>query len=111
VAGAAALIRARFPQLKAADVVKRLTATAIDKGSPGRDPEYGYGVINLVAALTADVPLATESPSTATGGPKAGPSTPDKPSWPLLLLILGGGAAVVIGLVMWARRRRRSGAP
>ncbi|HCU52334.1 MAG TPA: type VII secretion-associated serine protease, partial [Micromonosporaceae bacterium] len=48
VAGAAALIRARFPQLKASEVVRRLTATAVDKGAPGRDNEYGYGVLNLV---------------------------------------------------------------
>ncbi|MFF3866872.1 S8 family serine peptidase [Micromonospora sp. NPDC001898] len=56
VAGAAALIRSKYPGLPAAEVAHRLTATAVDKGPPGRDDEYGYGVIDLVAALTADVP-------------------------------------------------------
>ncbi|MFG3709900.1 type VII secretion-associated serine protease mycosin [Micromonospora sp. NPDC047730] len=56
VAGAAALIRSKYPYLPASEVVHRLTATAVDKGPPGRDDEYGYGVIDLVAALTADVP-------------------------------------------------------
>ncbi len=58
VAGAAALVRSRFPSLTAGEVVNRLTATAIDKGPPGRDDEYGYGLINLVGALTAKVPPA-----------------------------------------------------
>ncbi|EEP73296.1 peptidase S8 and S53 subtilisin kexin sedolisin [Micromonospora sp. ATCC 39149] len=56
VAGAAALVRSKFPDLPASEVVHRLTATAIDKGPPGHDDQYGYGVIDLVAALTADVP-------------------------------------------------------
>ncbi len=59
VAGAAALVRAKYPHLSAAEVVNRLIATADDRGAPGRDDEYGYGVINLVNALTADVPLLT----------------------------------------------------
>lgn len=62
VAGAAALVRSRFPQLSAKEVVHRLTATAIDKGPPGRDDEYGYGELNLVAALTADVPQLEPGP-------------------------------------------------
>jgi type VII secretion-associated serine protease mycosin len=68
VAGAAALVRSRFPSLTAGEVVNRLTATAIDKGPPGRDDEYGYGLINLIGALTAKVPPAgstTPSPSAA----------------------------------------------
>ncbi|RGC66280.1 Subtilisin DY [Micromonospora sp. MW-13] len=56
VAGAAALVRSKYPDLPAAEVAHRLTATAVDKGPPGRDDEYGYGVLDLVAALTADVP-------------------------------------------------------
>jgi type VII secretion-associated serine protease mycosin len=64
IAGAAALVRAKFPNLSAAEVIHRLTATADDKGAPGRDEEYGYGIVNLVRALTADVPLLTPSAGT-----------------------------------------------
>lgn len=72
VAGAAALIRSKYPYLPVEEVAHRLTATAIDKGTPGRDDEYGYGVIDLVAALTADVPpLGFES---AAAGAPAGTS-------------------------------------
>ncbi|MGN9912011.1 type VII secretion-associated serine protease mycosin [Phytohabitans sp. LJ34] len=67
VSGAVALVRSKYPDLSAREVVHRLTATATDKGAPGRDEQYGYGVLNLVAALTADVPpltSATNDPST-----------------------------------------------
>jgi hypothetical protein len=43
VAGVAALVRAKFPQLHAADVVNRLIGTADDAGPPGRDPRSGSG--------------------------------------------------------------------
>jgi type VII secretion-associated serine protease mycosin len=56
VAGAAALVRSRFPDLSAAEVIHRLVTTAADAGPPGQDDEYGYGVVDLVAALTADLP-------------------------------------------------------
>ncbi|WDZ88019.1 S8 family serine peptidase [Micromonospora cathayae] len=118
VAGAVALIRARYPDLSVAEVTHRLTATAVDKGAPGRDDEYGYGVIDLVAALTADVPpLAAESPSasapvdvaptTAVAGPETGGGG-GAGRWLLAtagLAALGGGAAWLLA----ARKRRRAG--
>lgn len=55
VAGVVALVRAKYPSLSGAEVVHRITATATDKGKPGRDEEYGFGIVNPVAALTADV--------------------------------------------------------
>ena len=70
VAGAAALIRARFPQAKAPDVVQRLISTADEAGAPGRDPEYGFGRLNLMRALTAEVAPVTANPL---GEPRAEP--------------------------------------
>ncbi|WP_204290129.1 type VII secretion-associated serine protease mycosin [Micromonospora gifhornensis] len=120
VAGAAALVRARYPYLPADEVAHRLTATAIDKGPPGRDDQYGYGVIDLVAALTADVPPRGFESVPATSPDATGPTTAaaDGPS------AGGGGAATVRGLVTlgllvaggmaWAlvvRHRRRSDDP
>ncbi|NBE81362.1 type VII secretion-associated serine protease mycosin [Micromonospora sp. NEAU-HG-1] len=75
VAGAAALIRSKYPDLPATEVVHRLTATAVDKGPPGRDDEYGYGVIDLVAALTADVPPLGFESATADAPDRSGPGT------------------------------------
>jgi type VII secretion-associated serine protease mycosin len=63
IAGAAALVRARFPNLSGPEIVHRLTATAADAGGSGRDDVYGYGVVNIVDALTKDVPPLTASAS------------------------------------------------
>ncbi|HEX6684598.1 MAG TPA: S8 family serine peptidase [Candidatus Limnocylindrales bacterium] len=110
-AGAVALIRARFPELKAPEVVRRLTATAIDKGSPGRDPDYGFGVLNLMGALTADIPAATSAPAKpSTGTATAPPSEPSRfPWWILLLAVVAVAGFAVAGALLWARRRSLSG--
>ncbi|MEJ3742049.1 S8 family serine peptidase [Actinomycetes bacterium KLBMP 9797] len=105
VAGAVALVRSRFPDLSASEVVHRLTATAVDKGPPGRDPEYGYGVLDLVAALTADVPAvsASAAPSaTSSASPEGGGDG----RIPVVLALVVGGA--VIGFFLIRSRRRRS---
>jgi type VII secretion-associated serine protease mycosin len=116
IAGAAALVRAKYPQLSAREVIHRLTATADDKGPPGRDPEYGYGVVNLVAALTADVPPlpASPGPTTSTTRPPAEgmptPSSPGQPSNRIALIAIGLGlllaAAAGASAVVWRLNRR-----
>ena len=62
VTAAAALIRARWPELSAGDVVNRLVTTARDLGPAGRDPAYGFGALDPVAALTADVARVSGNP-------------------------------------------------
>ncbi|MEU5937592.1 type VII secretion-associated serine protease mycosin [Micromonospora sp. NPDC047548] len=62
VAATAALVRARFPEMSAGDVVNRLLVTAKDIGPTGRDDRFGYGLVDPVAALTADVPLVHRNP-------------------------------------------------
>ncbi len=116
VAGAAALIRSKYPYLPAQEVAHRLTATAIDKGPPGRDDEYGYGVIDLVAALTADVPplgfesVAASAPTTTTAAEPASAGGDDGATArglaTLGVLVAAGG-----GYLLWRRRRRADGPP
>lgn len=116
VAGAAALIRSKYPYLPAQEVAHRLTATAVDKGPPGRDDEYGYGVIDLVAALTADVPpLGFESASAPAGG---GPTTAagaqpgdDGGATVRGLATLGVIVAAGVGWALVVRWRRRGDDP
>jgi type VII secretion-associated serine protease mycosin len=63
VSATAALIRARWPGLDAANVINRLISTADDLGVPGRDDEYGFGEVDPVAAVTdIDVPMVTRNP-------------------------------------------------
>ncbi len=103
VAGVVALVRAKFPQLSAAEVIRRLTATATDRGKPGRDDEYGFGIVNPVAALTASVgPPVAASPSSGRAGPG---NAPDRT--PVVWALVGGTAVVTCaGLLAWRRRSR-----
>ena len=113
VAGAAALIRAKYPDLSAAEVVQRLTATATDRGDKGRDDYYGAGQLDLLAALTAPQPGASATPPLVAEAPVAVPdaSSVDEDSGipPLvfvaagLMLLLG---AVGVGIAVFARSRR-----
>jgi hypothetical protein len=55
VAGAAALLQARWPALKQDPVTlaEILLTTATDVGAPGVDDVYGWGLLNLTAAFAA----------------------------------------------------------
>ncbi len=120
VAGAAALVRARFPTLSAAEVIHRLTATATDVGKPGRDDEYGYGIVNLTAALTANVPPLSGTAAAPTTPPSSGAhggasSTPPvagagatrwTPGW--VVGVAGTIAGSIALTIVVGRRRRRA---
>ncbi|MFQ3664058.1 MAG: S8 family serine peptidase [Chloroflexaceae bacterium] len=78
VAGAAALVLTQRPDLGWADVGCILKASADDKGPPGKDPEYGWGRLNVFRAvqlapvytgcpLDAPQPAPTPPPVTAPG--------------------------------------------
>lgn len=55
VAGAAALLEARWPALKTAPekTARILLTTATDKGAPGVDAVYGWGLLNVANAFKA----------------------------------------------------------
>ena len=52
VAGAAALVRHKFPGLSAENTVNVLLDTAFDAGAPGTDTVYGRGILDVGAALS-----------------------------------------------------------
>jgi type VII secretion-associated serine protease mycosin len=62
VAGTVALVRAAHPELSAADVIHRIIATARDRGAPGDDPIYGYGLLDANAAVNGKVATVTANP-------------------------------------------------
>lgn len=51
VAALAAMIRSANPSLTNAEVMDIIKQTAVDLGTPGYDPYYGYGQIDVVTAL------------------------------------------------------------
>lgn len=97
VAGVAALVRERFPDLTARQVMDRIKATAQHPGNPnGRDHKVGYGMINPVAALTAELPF--ERPGAKPATPEQlitnlGPLNPPS-STPMIVALSGTGAGV-----------------
>ncbi|MBK4121097.1 S8 family serine peptidase [Kocuria rhizophila] len=62
VAGTAALIKQEHPDLTAAQVAQRIVKTAHDAGDKGKDPIYGYGVLDVRAAVLDDVETTQENP-------------------------------------------------
>lgn len=131
VSASAALVRSRFPDMTAGDVVNRLIRTAKDRGPPGRDPLYGFGEVEPSDAMSADVAHVRSNPllpsgqvsSDGTGRAGAVKSAPPKDGTAdaaapageerstLPWVIVGLAAAVMIGvgslaLLISARRRQ-----
>ncbi|HEX6346901.1 S8 family serine peptidase [Umezawaea sp.] len=112
VSGVAALVRAKYPDMSAADVVNRLVASATDIAGPGRDEATGFGLVNPVAALTATVPRVDRNPLLPGGVVVPGVPAAADPVDTGTLLALGAGVlllAVVGGLVLLRRARARRG--
>ncbi|MFF4343361.1 S8 family serine peptidase [Kitasatospora sp. NPDC001540] len=126
VSGAAALIRAKYPQLTAGQVANRLVKTVqlptSLQGAKLPDPHYGYGILSLYDALTKDVPAgpsqgpltgafaATPAPATtsgattgAAGSGGAGPASPLPSLQPVpgkdAVKSSGSGAVVLVAAV------------
>jgi type VII secretion-associated serine protease mycosin len=117
VAGSAALIRAKYPDLTAAEVVERLTSTAIDRGAKGRDDYYGAGQLDLLAALTAAQPgpSGSAAPTTTDAPAAVGVAAPTDDGTDGIppLVIVGAGLVLLLGaaltVVLLVARSRRAG--
>jgi serine protease len=97
VSGVIALARAEYPDESATETVQRVLTTARPAGPEGRDPEYGYGVVDPVGALAAPAAKA-EAPA---GGAAWWPYALGVPA---VLLALAGGV-----VALRHRNRPRSG--
>lgn len=60
VSGVAALIRSKYPELTAPQVINRIITTAKDAGDPGKDTIYGHGILDADAAVNADLDVPQE---------------------------------------------------
>jgi serine protease len=59
VAGVAALVMSAQPGMTPDRVQEAIERTATDLGSPGRDDQYGFGLVNAAAAVNYDPSLPT----------------------------------------------------
>ncbi|EME21310.1 type VII secretion-associated serine protease mycosin [Rhodococcus triatomae] len=106
VAGTAALVRARHPEMSAAQVIARIENTA-HAPAGGWDPFVGHGVVDAVAAVTATGPAVPAEPQSV-AVPVPDP-VPPRDTGPRTVAV--GGVAVVgtllaIGLLASAPLRR-----
>lgn len=62
MAATAALVRSHWPWMSAGDVINRLISTARDLGEPGRDAQFGFGLVDPVSALTNTVAPVGRNP-------------------------------------------------
>jgi subtilisin family serine protease len=114
LAGAVALVRSAYPGLAADEILHRLTATAVDAGPPGRDEMYGFGQLDLVAALTRGVPPLHGPSTPPTPAPTKSPTAPPatapagNPRGPLGWLVVLPLLGVIGGLGWYAWRAEKA---
>ncbi len=126
VAGVAALIKARYPDLAPDLLARALSSTTQFRPPGGYDQQVGFGTVNAAAALTAAGQLSAQRAAgtgvaAATnfgGGPSAVPAAPVKPrgcGHLILFAVLAAGAlallaAAISRLTVLSRMRRQPSA-
>jgi len=115
VAGAAAVVWSKYPQLTNAQVVDQLIRTAVDKGAPGRDQEYGFGVVDIVKALNTAPVVTSATPASSGNGlppiPDSGSSTSSMGNTGLIIGVAIAVLAVIVLIIVVARRGRTGSQP
>ncbi|MFF4049556.1 type VII secretion-associated serine protease mycosin [Streptomyces chartreusis] len=124
VSAAAALVRSKYPDLSAGQVINRLIKSATfahHKGLKAPDEEYGYGIVRPYSALTMDIPagpktnplgqLKSSVSSQSSKGADSSTAAKKKKSSSSNLVLIGGVVAVVIiGVIAFVLiRSRRNG--
>jgi membrane-anchored mycosin MYCP len=109
VSGVAALVRAKYPQLSAHQIINRLIHTARPPAR-GVDNQVGYGIVDPVAALTWDVPDGPVAPPERLSAPlQVPPIPPDRDMTPVW--VAGAGLLIALlatGVALGAAAMRRS---
>jgi membrane-anchored mycosin MYCP len=108
VAGVAALVRSKYPELNSTQVIQRITRSA-HNGARAPSNVVGAGAVDPVAALTWELPAATNSDKSPVK-PVAAPPEP-APKSPLPRIVAFGGTAALLLAVaaaaaVAARRRK-----
>ena len=114
VAGLAALVRQRFPELNAKQVMHRIKTTASHPAATGgHDNLVGYGMINPIAALTAFIPAEENiDPDEAVDVPFEMPPPYERNWTPMQVAMIGSGGGVgllllTLFVVHTVKRNRR----
>jgi membrane-anchored mycosin MYCP len=99
VSGVAALVRAKYPNLSAHQIIDRLIRTA-RAPARGVDNQIGHGIVDPVAALTWDVPEGSVLPKDSAKPLNLPPAPTPRNMVPVWVAAGGLGAALILaGLV------------
>jgi membrane-anchored mycosin MYCP len=108
VAGVAALVRSKYPELNSTQVIQRITGSA-HNGARAPSNVVGAGAVDPVAALTWELPAAANGDKSPVKHVAAPPEPAPKSPWPRIVAF-GGTAALVLAVVaaaaIAARRRK-----
>jgi membrane-anchored mycosin MYCP len=112
VSGVAALVRSRFPDLTAREVMQRIEATA-HRPADGWNPIVGNGTVDPLAAVSTDPPTGAPTPTPpaaqrAIEQPPAGAPTDTRPRDAALLgvgICAALSAAALAAMTGWRRLR------
>jgi membrane-anchored mycosin MYCP len=111
VSGAVALVRSRFPDLSAGQVMDLIKRTAHTIGV-GPNAATGYGVLDPVAALTYQLPPAAKLPKRDAGRPILIPRPRDRDDRVrnIVLAVTGvcAGLSLIVLAVLAPKRMRRA---
>ncbi|TCO54785.1 type VII secretion-associated serine protease mycosin [Actinocrispum wychmicini] len=116
VSGTAALVRAAWPKLSAAEVAQRLIATASPARGGINSPAYGAGIVNPYRAVTDGLDLAKPAALPAYVPAAPDQARIDRVAWEghvggvakwMALAVLGAVVLVVLVAVLRPRGRRR----
>ncbi|MFC5286098.1 type VII secretion-associated serine protease mycosin [Actinokineospora guangxiensis] len=101
VAGLAALVKERYPELTARQVMDRIKLTAAHPAAHGgRDNLVGYGMVNPVSALTAMIPAEQGvEPAVSEDVRMAMPPAVPEDLTPMRVALIGAGGGVLLLLV------------
>jgi membrane-anchored mycosin MYCP len=108
VSGVAALVRSKYPELNAGQVIQRITATA-HNGARAPSNVVGAGTVDPVAALTWELPAGTNHDAAPVKHVAPPPEPAPKSPVPRIVAFAGTAAlilAVVAAAAVAARRRK-----
>jgi membrane-anchored mycosin MYCP len=110
VSGVAALVRAKYPNLAAREVINRIQQTCHNPPG-GVDNRVGFGLVDPVAALTFDVETGDRAAPTALTEPLRFPPPPAQPDHRAHRVAIGVASALAVSVALAAtitRARRRT---
>lgn len=115
VSGSVALVRAKYPKLSSYDMFQRVLETTKQVGGPGKNENYGWGILDLNKALTGEPDGRNKKQAAQVADPdnvSYGEEGGDGPVLTVFINIVSGliialPLVLIVGGIFLVRRRRK----